>query len=413
MKDNILLAFGSLKSNKMRSLLTMLGIIIGIGSVIAIVTVGNSMTSSINSTMSAFGTNQITVSLTSNDESSRIFSRSGYSEEDYINDEMIAEYKELFEDVIEGVLVTETVSSLTATYDSTDASLMTSGVGVDVIYSTGFELVSGRSFKDSDIEDAKNLCIIEEDLAELFFPYEEAIGQQIKVYNNTTIEYFYIIGIVESSDDDSSYSSSDEDIYMMYIPITTAKDMNNSDDGYTSITVVGDTTTDLDALLTNTEIFYASFYTHNESYTISATNPADMLESFTEMLTTVQLAISAIAAISLLVGGIGVMNIMLVSITERTREIGTRKALGAPNFDILSQFVIEAVVICLVGGILGIIVGVGLGSIASTIMGYPAAPSIPAIVFSVGFSMFIGLFFGYYPASKAAKLDPIDALRYE
>ena len=131
------------------------------------------------------------------------------------------------------------------------------------------------------------------------------------------------------------------------------------------------------------------------------------------MLNTVKLAISAIAAISLLVGGIGVMNIMLVSITERTREIGTRKALGARQGDIRLQFITEAVVICLVGGALGVALGVGLGSAGAALLGTAAKPSLSAIAVAVGFSMAIGVFFGYYPANKAAKLDPIEALRYE
>ena len=127
----------------------------------------------------------------------------------------------------------------------------------------------------------------------------------------------------------------------------------------------------------------------------------------------ISLAISAIAAISLLVGGIGVMNIMTVSVTERTREIGTRKALGATNTAILTQFIIESIVLCAIGGVIGVGLGIGLGSVLSQVMGYLARPSVAAIIIAVAFSMAIGVFFGYYPAKKAAKMDPIDALRYE
>lgn len=133
----------------------------------------------------------------------------------------------------------------------------------------------------------------------------------------------------------------------------------------------------------------------------------------TEMLDTISIAISIIAGISLLVGGIGVMNIMLVSITERTREIGTRKALGATNGSIRLQFIMESIVICLLGGFIGIILGLVLGAIVVEVMGYAASPSVGGIIFAVSFSIFIGVFFGYYPANKAAKLNPIDALRYE
>lgn len=138
-----------------------------------------------------------------------------------------------------------------------------------------------------------------------------------------------------------------------------------------------------------------------------------MVSSMTEMLSTVSVAISVIAGISLLVGGIGVMNIMLVSITERTREIGTRKALGATNGSIRLQFIVESIVICLTGGFIGIVIGLGIAAAVSNMLGYAASPSVGGIIFSVTFSVFIGVFFGYYPANKAAKMNPIEALRYE
>ena len=161
------------------------------------------------------------------------------------------------------------------------------------------------------------------------------------------------------------------------------------------------------------EAFFLSYYAANEDYEIAATTMESMTESMNDMIQTVSAAIAFIAGISLLVGGIGVMNIMLVSITERTREIGTRKALGAKNSFIRLQFIIESMILCLVGGCLGILLGFGLGAVAATMLGYSASAPVAAILIAVGFSMTIGLFFGYYPANKAAKLDPIEALRYE
>ena len=177
--------------------------------------------------------------------------------------------------------------------------------------------------------------------------------------------------------------------------------------------MVGSSVGDNAQFLSDTESFFASYYTRNQSWTVGASSMESMMSTVTEMISTVQMAIAAIAAISLLVGGIGVMNIMMVSITERTREIGTRKALGAPGYAIRLQFITESVVICLIGGVIGIVLGVVLGAWGASLLGYAAKPSVLAVAASVGFSMAIGVFFGYYPASKAAKLDPIEALRYE
>ena len=151
----------------------------------------------------------------------------------------------------------------------------------------------------------------------------------------------------------------------------------------------------------------------NDSWTATASSMESLVSTLTEMLDTISLAISAIAAISLLVGGIGVMNIMLVSVTERTREIGTRKALGAPQSTILVQFIIESVVICFIGGVLGILAGTGLGAIACNLLGYSAKADVESIIAVVAISTAIGIFFGWYPAKKASQLDPIEALRYE
>ena len=199
----------------------------------------------------------------------------------------------------------------------------------------------------------------------------------------------------------------------MYLPFETARNQNHTTTGYSQFTIVTNTGVDTASFMEEVEIFFNKFYSRNENYQVSVTSMESMLSSMTEMLNTISIAISIIAGISLLVGGIGVMNIMLVSITERTREIGTRKALGATNGSIRLQFIMESIVICLLGGFIGIILGIALGAVAVEIMGYAASPSVGGIIFSVVFSIFIGVFFGYYPANKAAKLNPIDALRYE
>lgn len=161
------------------------------------------------------------------------------------------------------------------------------------------------------------------------------------------------------------------------------------------------------------ESFLNKYYKNNKNFQITSMSMESMLSTVDTMMGTLNIAIAVIAGISLLVGGIGVMNIMLVSVTERTREIGTRKAIGATNGDIRMQFVVESVIICVIGGIFGIILGTLLGYFGSSLLGVVALPSLPYVALAVGFSMAIGIFFGYYPANKAAKLDPIEALRYE
>lgn len=161
------------------------------------------------------------------------------------------------------------------------------------------------------------------------------------------------------------------------------------------------------------QYFNRRFYRSNKYVAIQAESMDSMIGQMTGMMDTMKLAISVIAAISLLVGGIGVMNIMLVSVTERTREIGTRKALGAKNSAIRIQFIVESMIICLIGGVIGVLLGTTLGRLGSVLLGAPGWPSPLVVTVAVGFSMAIGIFFGYYPANKASKLDPIEALRYE
>ena len=209
-------------------------------------------------------------------------------------------------------------------------------------------------------------------------------------------------------------ASSDADITTdLFIPIQTEWKLTGTIEGYYYINVMTKQGTDSRALAQDFQDYFNRFYTRNQDFQIMAISLDSVIDQYASMMGTVQVAIAVIAAISLLVGGIGVMNIMLVSVTERTREIGTRKALGAKNSAIRMQFIVESVIICLIGGIIGIIFGMLLGYAGASLLGFPAHPSVDAILIAVCFSMAIGVFFGYYPANKAAKLDPIEALRYE
>lgn len=424
MFENVRLALSSLRSNKMRALLTMLGIIIGIGSVIAIVTVGESLTGSITDSMSGLGANNLTVALTQKSTDSgfdqgsvavRMFGPSAPAAEDLITNEMIEEYRDTFGDQVAAVELTQSMGTGTVTSGSDSATLNLLGVNGEYFTAEDVDVQYGRAPQDSDGE--RQVALVSDRFLKDAFGGSispiNAIGQKFQLKANGSLYDFYIIGVYHYDEEEdgsiSLTSSSDEVTTTLYMPLQTAKKLAKADAGYQSLTVVGAGDVDQDQFMADTKSFFASFYTRNQSYTVDVSSLASLLETMTSMLGTVQTAISAIAAISLLVGGIGVMNIMLVSITERTQEIGIRKALGAPASAIRSQFIVEAVIICLIGGLLG----VGLGALGAHLMGYSARASVSAIVLAVGFSMAIGLFFGYYPANKAAKMNPIDALRYE
>lgn len=432
MLDNIAMALQSLRSNKMRALLTMLGIIIGIGAVIAIETVGNSLSSSISDSMSSFGASDITISLTQKESedsgaggvSLRMFQTDTQEEEDRITDEMIAEYRAAFPDQIAYIELSETVG--TAAVDAGGEEASVSVVGINDEYAEGeeLELLYGRSIRN-DTDSGRRLCLVADEFVTEYMDVTpmNAIGQSLSVQVNNRSFTFYIVGVYRLEDSSESEADSDSEseeaaaagssVTSFYIPLDVAKELSGSLEGYSSLTVITSTGTDTTAFVTTSENFFASYYTQNDVWTVTASSMENLVSTMTEMLDIVSLAISAIAAISLLVGGIGVMNIMLVSVTERTREIGTRKALGAPGQTIRMQFIIEAVVICLIGGAIGILTGVGLGAVVCHIMGYSARADMEVIVLVVGISMAIGIFFGYYPANKASKLDPIEALRYE
>ena len=428
MFENVRLALSSLRSNKMRALLTMLGIIIGIGSVIAIVTVGESLTGSITDSMSGLGANNLTVVLTQKSTDSgfdqgsvavRMFGPSAPAAEDLITNEMIEEYRDTFGDQVAAVELTQNMGTGTVTSGSDSATLNLLGVNGEYFTAEDVDVQYGRAPQDSDGE--RQVALVSDRFLKDAFGGSispiNAIGQKFQLKANGSLYDFYIIGVYHyDEEEDGSISltgSSDEVTTTLYMPLQTAKKLAKADAGYQSLTVVGAGDVDQDQFMADTKSFFVSFYTRNQSYTVDVSSLASLLETMTSMLGTVQTAISAIAAISLLVGGIGVMNIMLVSITERTQEIGIRKALGAPASAIRSQFIVEAVIICLIGGLLGVALGVGLGALGAHLMGYSARASVSAIVLAVGFSMAIGLFFGYYPANKAAKMNPIDALRYE
>ncbi|MCR5000833.1 MAG: ABC transporter permease [Lachnospiraceae bacterium] len=425
--ENLILAFTALLTNKMRSLLTMLGIIIGIGSVIAIVTVGNSLTNSITSEMAGMGANNVMVGIQQRENEDEVdesgMRYEGYSfqkapgDEDLITRDMIEALTEAFPDDIKDVSVESGLGQTKVEKGRNYANINLRGVNPGYFKASNIKMAAGNEISARAYESGKSVCLVSDRFVNNMFggDNDKAIGHDIEIEMSDSSHKYYvftIVGVYEYEAQQFEMSSAKDTVTNVYIPLKTALKKNHRK-GFTDFTIITKAGVDSDEFATKVKNFMNRYYHNNKDFTLMTFSLASMVSAMTKMLDTVSTAISIVAAISLVVGGIGVMNIMLVSISERTREIGTRKALGATNGSIRVQFIMESIVLCLVGGILGILVGLIGGAIGAKALGYEASPTPSSIVAALLFSMAVGVFFGFYPANKAAKMNPIDALRYE
>lgn len=382
------LAAKSIISNKMRSLLTMLGMIIGVGSVIIIMGLMSGVTDYVVSSFADMGTNMITVSITNTG------TRTVTVDDMY---DFAAENNEVFEGVTPSVS-----GSFTLKNGTNSLSTSVSGVGEDYMDINHITLSQGRFISYADILKRQPVCVIGTYIIDELFENDNVLGETIKINGET----FKIIGIVEETEDREE-GSADECVYVAY---SKAARMTNTG----KISNFTFAALDTDHVEVGEELlddYLYEVFADEDLYRItSMTALLDTINSMTNML---GMVLSGIAGISLLVAGIGIMNIMLVSVTERTKEIGIRKSLGARKKDIMQQFIIEAGTISALGGIIGIVGGSSLTIYMGNLMGVNAAPSFASILLSFSISAGIGVLFGYIPAKKAANLNPIDALRSE
>ena len=401
------LALKSLMTSKMRALLTMLGIIIGVGAVIVITSLGNGMQNMMNEQFEKLGANLVQVQL---------FMYGGDSRS--VDPDDMYELVDKYPQYISGV--TPYVSAQLAVRQGSEDFERTSIYGVGETFlnergatMSGQNLGKGRFISYIDAARYQNVCVIGAYLEEEAFQ-GDALGKQLSIGG----EHFTVIGVLEKNSDMSEGSGDD----IIYLPYTTALRLSGSADAsiYMFTSTSKDTAATAKGIIENR--LYKTFQSSDYYFVMTS---AEMMDAMNAMMGTMMAVLVAIAALSLLVGGIGIMNIMLVSVTERTREIGIRKSLGAKRKDIRGQFIIEAGTTSAIGGVLGILVGIGLASLAGSLIGgmmtssmgggstFSAVPNLSSVAVAFGVSVGIGILFGYLPAKKAAALNPIDALRYE
>lgn len=409
-KENIRIAVFSIKTNMMRSLLTMLGIIIGVASVISVITVGDGGRDYIVGMIRNMGSSAI--ALTVNTKTA--------SDEDYFTDRDIEAIKKL-----DGVqyATMQSMAMCQITVNEQKGFLMGIGCNTDMQMLMRTPCLYGRYFTQEEYAQGKNVCVIDVGGAVQLFGKKDVVGEYIHCKSNDVTVPVKIIGVVDimasygmdTDDMMNSFSSMSGGMQMMscmaLMPATVMSSIGGRTNHYETVNVTCTDESRLDGIGASALNYIRSLHGNYDKDCYSVTNYATYIDLLDTVISVFTIFIAAVSAISLIVGGIGVMNIMLVSITERTREIGIRKALGAKTETILFQFLTESIILCLIGGSIGLLLGVASAALVSYIMDVPLAVKFSTVVIAVGFSSAIGIIFGVYPARRAAKMPPIEALR--
>ena len=397
-----LIALKEIKRNILRSILTILGIVIGVASVIAMVMIGDGTTANVKENISKLGTNMLTLRV---GQERRGPPREDNSAKAFEDDDIVAIKNE-----IQNVkaVASENSSSVNIVYGNKSNASFVIGTNNDYFIIKDWELSDGRIFDESELSTGKSSCILGSTIVKQLFEDENPIGANIRLKSISC----NVIGVLKSKGASAFGRDQDE---VVIVPLKMSQRKIKGDKDISSILIsitegkyIENAKSDITALMQERRAIKVgesdNFYIRDMEEILST------MTSTTKMLTYL---LGSIAAISLLVGGIGIMNIMLVSVTERTREIGTRLAIGAMENEVLLQFLVEAIVLSTLGGIIGIFLGLSIGVVVVNMMDLPFILNEQIILISFIFSTLIGVFFGYFPAQKAAKLNPIDALRYE
>lgn len=417
MFENIRLSFQGIWSHKMRSFLTMLGIIIGIAAIIAIVSTIQGTNEQIKENLVGSGENTVEISLYRGDWPYEMSYQGIPAGVPLIGDETLEELRAL--DHVQNAsrylsrqdynVVFHKKTGLSGGY--------VKGVDENYFHTCGYIMKEGRGFTEEDFKNYRKVAILDEDSAEALFLGEEAVGSTIEIKK----EPYVVIGVVTKMKEFEPTINSIEDYYMyaqnsagsVYVPESTWPIIYQFDEPQNVVLRVENTDHMTEAGRSGADILNGTLSVTDDTITYKAKDLLEQAQQIQELSSSTNMMLIWIAGISLIVGGIGVMNIMLVSVTERTQEIGLKKAIGARKTKILAQFLTEAAVLTSMGGLLGVLAGIALAYVISYVSGTPVAISVPAAVGAVVFSMAIGIVFGVFPSYKAANLNPIDALRHE
>ena len=403
-KEIVLVALGALRANKMRSFLTMLGIVIGVAAVIAMVAIGKGAQNSISERIAGLGTTLLTV---------RPGARRGFGVATENNEKLTVEDAEALErrGTYFAAVGPEMNKRLLIQYGSLNAQTQVTGAKPRFMEIRKFNLAAGRFFNEGEEAGMRRVAVLGSAVIEnLGLQSPEAIvGENVRIGGLQ----FEVIGVFESKGQSGGFGNNPDDLIV--IPLSTARYRVMGTPNLNSIAVLAITEQQIPEAQADIQSILRRQHrlTADKRDDFDIRNQAEFLNTFAETTKTFTFLLAGIAAVSLLVGGIGIMNIMLVSVTERTREIGVRKALGATKVAILFQFLIEAIVLCLLGGLVGVMLGAGGAFALSKLGGFNTTVDISSVILAFVFSATVGVLFGVWPARRAASLDPIIALRYE